>query len=54
MQENNLLTIQEVSKRLKVPKPTLRFWEKELVGIIVLLSSNGRQRKVLDGFKTNG
>jgi DNA-binding transcriptional MerR regulator len=39
------LSIQEVSKRLKVPKPTLRFWEKELAGIIVPLRSNGGQRR---------
>ena len=40
-----LLSIQEVSDLLKVPKPTLRFWEKELAGIIVPLRSNGGQRR---------
>jgi DNA-binding transcriptional MerR regulator len=40
-----LLSIQEVSDRFKIPKPTLRFWEKELAGIIVPLRSNGGQRR---------
>lgn len=45
MQGNDLLTIQEVSNRLKVPKHTLRFWEKELDGIIVPHRTNGGQRR---------
>ena len=45
MQENNLISIQEVSALLKVPKPTLRFWEKELDGILAPLRSNGGQRR---------
>ena len=45
MQENNLLTINQVSDLLKIPKPTLRFWEKALAGIIVPLRSNGGQRR---------
>ena len=45
MQENDLLTINQVSDRLKIPKPTLRFWEKELDGIIVPLRTNGGQRR---------
>ena len=45
MQENNLISIQEVSALLKVPKPTLRFWEKELDGILVPLRTNGGQRR---------
>ena len=44
MQEKNLLTIKQVSRRLNIPKPTLRFWEKELDGIIVPLRNNGGQR----------
>ena len=40
-----LLSIQEVSDLLKVPKPTLRFWEKELDGIIAPLRTNGGQRR---------
>jgi len=39
------LTIQEVSQRLKVTKHTLRFWEKELDGLIVPLRSQGGQRR---------
>jgi DNA-binding transcriptional MerR regulator len=45
MQENNLISIQEVSNLLKVPKPTLRFWEKELDGILAPLRTNGGQRR---------
>lgn len=40
-----LLSIQEVSDLLKIPKPTLRFWEKELDGIIVPLRTQGGQRR---------
>ncbi|NVL89466.1 MAG: MerR family transcriptional regulator [Desulfobacterales bacterium] len=43
--QDQLLTIQEVSDRLKVPKHTLRFWEKELDGIIVPHRTNGGQRR---------
>ena len=45
MQENNLLTINQVSDLLKLPKPTLRFWEKELDGIFVPFRTNGGQRR---------
>ena len=38
-------TIQQLSKKLNVPKPTLRFWEKELEGIIVPLRTPGGQRR---------
>lgn len=38
-------TIQEVSQRLSVSKPTLRFWEKELEGIVAPLRTNGGQRR---------
>ena len=38
-------TIQQVSQKLAVPKPTLRFWEKEFEGILVPLRTNGRQRR---------
>ena len=47
MQENNLLTINQVSDLLNIPKPTLRFWEKELDGIIVPLRTNGGQRRYI-------
>ncbi|MCK4469876.1 MAG: MerR family transcriptional regulator [Desulfobacterales bacterium] len=43
--ENRLSSIQEVSDLLKVPKPTLRFWEKELDGIIVPHRTRGGQRR---------
>jgi DNA-binding transcriptional MerR regulator len=39
------LTIQEVSKRLNIAPPTLRFWEKELGGVIVPLRTAGGQRR---------
>ena len=38
-------TIQEVSQKLQVSKHTLRFWEKELAGIIVPLRTRGGQRR---------
>ena len=38
-------TIQQVSQRLDIPKPTLRFWEKEFKGILVPFRTNGRQRR---------
>ncbi|MBN1848828.1 MAG: MerR family transcriptional regulator [Deltaproteobacteria bacterium] len=40
-----LFTIQQISRRLNIPKPTLRFWEKELEGIFVPLRSRGGQRR---------
>ena len=39
------LTIQQASQRLKVTKHTLRFWEKELDGLIVPLRTQGAQRR---------
>jgi DNA-binding transcriptional MerR regulator len=45
MQENNLLSIQKVSNMLKLPKPTLRFWEKELDGILMPLRTDRGQRR---------
>ena len=39
------LTIQEVSKRSGVSTHTLRFWEKELEGIIVPERTKGGQRR---------
>jgi DNA-binding transcriptional MerR regulator len=38
-------TIQQISLKLNIPKPTLRFWEKELDGIIVPLRTSGGQRR---------
>jgi DNA-binding transcriptional MerR regulator len=42
---NQLFTILQVSEKLKVPKPTLRFWEKELNGVVVPLRTHGGQRR---------
>lgn len=44
-QENPLFTISEVSRRLNIPKHTLRFWEKEFEGIIIPPRTRGRQRR---------
>jgi len=38
-------TIQQLSEKLDIPKPTLRFWEKELEGIIVPHRTPGGQRR---------
>jgi DNA-binding transcriptional MerR regulator len=40
-----MLTIQDVSQRLDVSTHTLRFWEKELAGVIVPLRTKGGQRR---------
>ncbi len=44
-QQEKFFTIQQISLKLKIPKPTLRFWEKELDGILVPLRSHGGQRR---------
>ncbi|HET6460780.1 MAG TPA: MerR family transcriptional regulator [Syntrophales bacterium] len=44
-QKNHLLTISEVSRRLNVPKHTLRFWEKEFDGLFIPLRTQGGQRR---------
>ena len=38
-------TILQVSERLKIPKHTLRFWEKELNGLLIPLRTPGGQRR---------
>ena len=43
--KERLLNIQEVSALLNVPKPTLRFWEKEIDGILVPSRTRGGQRR---------
>lgn len=43
--DSSRFTIQQLSKKLNVPKPTLRFWEKELEGIFVPLRTSGGQRR---------
>jgi transposase len=44
-EENNLFSIWEVSEKLGVPKHTLRFWEKELNGLLVPQRTRGGQRR---------
>ena len=41
----HLFTIQQVSTKLNIPKPTLRFWEVELDGIIAPLRTSGGHRR---------
>jgi len=43
--QQQLFTIQQLSRKLKIPKPTLRFWEKELDGILAPLRTQGGQRR---------
>ena len=43
--ENHLLSILEVSEKLDIPTHTLRFWEKELNGLLAPLRTNGGQRR---------
>ena len=43
--QKQLFTIQQLSLKLDIPKPTLRFWEKELDGIIVPQRTRGGQRR---------
>ena len=43
--QEELFTIQQVSTKLNIPKPTLRFWEKELDGILVPIRTLGKQRR---------
>ena len=38
-------TIHQLSQKLDIPKPTLRFWEKKLSEIIVPLRTEGGQRR---------
>lgn len=45
LQTDQLYTIQQLSTRLKIPKPTLRFWEKELEGALMPLRTKGGQRR---------
>ena len=43
--KEQLFTIQQLSQRLSIPKPTLRFWEKEFEGILVPQRTEGGQRR---------
>ena len=40
-----LLTIQQISLKLDIPKSTLRFWERELDGLIMPIRTSGGQRR---------
>ena len=44
-QQPTLFTIQEISRKLEIPKSTLRFWEKEFNGFLVPIRTNGGQRR---------
>jgi DNA-binding transcriptional MerR regulator len=44
-EKNQLLTILQASEKLRVPTHTLRFWEKELNGLLVPLRTHGGQRR---------
>ena len=44
-QKGQLHSIQQLSTKLNIPKPTLRFWEKEFEGILLPLRTNGGQRR---------
>ena len=44
-QKEKLHSIQQVSTKLNIPKPTLRFWEKEFEGILLPLRTHGGQRR---------
>ena len=43
--QNQSLSIKQISQKLKIPKSTLRFWEKEFEGIIVPERTKGGQRR---------
>jgi DNA-binding transcriptional MerR regulator len=43
--ENSLMTIEAVSRQLRIPKHTLRFWEKEFEGILNPSRTSGGQRR---------
>ena len=42
------LTIKQVSKALKIPPHTIRFWEREMGGLLNPLRTEGGQRRYLD------
>ena len=44
-QNEKFHSIQHVSTKLKIPKPTLRYWEKEFDGILLPDRTNGGQRR---------
>jgi DNA-binding transcriptional MerR regulator len=44
-QNEQLHSIQQISSKLNIPKPTLRFWEKEFEGILEPMRTQGGQRR---------
>ena len=44
-QKKQLHSIQQLSTKLNIPKPTLRYWEKEFEGILQPLRTTGGQRR---------
>jgi DNA-binding transcriptional MerR regulator len=44
----HLLSIQQISRKFDIPKSTIRFWEKELNGLIVPNRTRGGQRRYTD------
>ena len=54
-QEEKLFSIEEASLKLKIPKHTLRFWEKVFEGIFVPYRTPGGQRRyTLENIATIG
>ena len=45
IQNKQLYSIQQLSTELNIPKPTLRFWEKEFKDILKPLRTDGGQRR---------
>ena len=46
MEKNEkLLSIQQISRKFDLPKSTIRFWEKELNGLVVPSRTRGGQRR---------
>lgn len=45
MNNSKKYTIQQLSEKLNIPRPTLRFWEKEFEGMIAPLRTPGGQRR---------
>ena len=44
-QPQQLFTIQQISRKLDIPKSTLRFWEKEFDGVLTPIRTRGGQRR---------
>ena len=43
--ERDLLSIEAVSRKLRIQKHTLRFWEKEFEGMLIPSRTHGGQRR---------